>query len=278
MFSVKISENWIGRKSNMRLFAVLLMAAASLIMGATVSQAWAGGSEFEATEFKIEFNYTDQDVGVQAFIDGEPWRSVTIINPKWRTILAVKSIRSLAKQGVTELFLESGEPMLDEVSLQEFLHRFPQGPYRFFGTDVDGKFVRGKAEFTHVIPCGPSGLAAEGENTSDDPIVLSWLPVTEVVNLDSAFGNVTCEESEDLEIVAYRVETEWVEVLNEDTEDEEEIVHRFGIDLKPDQFSVTVPPEFIPAGQEYKFEVLAIEESGNQTLTELADLEAPEPE
>lgn len=270
MLSTKVRKKSTGKMKQMRLLAVLLALVVALILGTAFSQAWSGGSEFEVTEFKIEFNSTDQDVGVQAFIDGEPWRSVSIINPKWRTILAVKSIRSLARQGVTELFLESGEPTLDEVSLQQFLHRFPEGTYRFFGTDVDGKFVRGRAEFTHVIPCGPTGLAASrGANTPEDPIVLSWDPVTQVIDLDSTFDNLTCENSGDLEIVGYRVEAEW--------EDDNEVVHTFGIDLKPDQHSVTLPPEFIPAGQEYKFEVLAIEESGNQTLTELADgLETPE--
>ncbi len=31
---------------------------------------------------------------------------------------------------------------------------------------------------------------------------------------------------------------------------------------------MTVPPEFMDPGTEYKYEVLAIEASGNQTITE----------
>ena len=38
--------------------------------------------------------------------------------------------------------------------------------------------------------------------------------------------------------------------------------------LPPAATRVTVPGEFIQAKREYKFEVLAIEKSGNQTITE----------
>lgn len=31
---------------------------------------------------------------------------------------------------------------------------------------------------------------------------------------------------------------------------------------------MSVPPEFIEEGEEYQYEVLAIEQSGNQTITE----------
>ena len=40
------------------------------------------------------------------------------------------------------------------------------------------------------------------------------------------------------------------------------------VELPADATSLTVPPEFLVLGTDYKFEVLAIEESGNQTITE----------
>ncbi len=42
----------------------------------------------------------------------------------------------------------------------------------------------------------------------------------------------------------------------------------FTADVGPETTSVTVPPEFMEPGTEYKFEVLAIEASGNQTIAE----------
>ncbi len=73
---------------------------------------------------KIELNSTDQDAGVQAFIDADPWRIMDIFDPSGRMIFRATNRGSLAKQGGTELFLESGEPNLSEVPLEEFLERF----------------------------------------------------------------------------------------------------------------------------------------------------------
>lgn len=266
-------------KKHLRMLAIILVPVVALILGAAAPELWAGHHddddddeelEFEETWFNIEFNYSDQDLGVRGFVDGEPWKEVEIENPKGRTIAEIEAEKSMAKQGFAELFFESGEPPLNEVSIKKFLRRFPEGTYEFEGETIEGDEIEGEAEFTHVIPCGPENLSADG-----NPIVITWDPVTLVVDLNSTYNNVYCEDSDELEIVGYRVEAEWEEVLNEGTEDEEEVVHTFGVDLMADQSSVTLPPEFIPSGQEYKFEVLAIEASGNQTLTESEELEAP---
>lgn len=265
------------------MLAIILVPVVALILGAAAPELWAGNYdddddeelEFEETWFNIEFNFSDQDLGVRGFVDGEPWKEVEIENPKGRTIAEIEAEKSMAKQGFAELFFESGEPPLDEVSIKKFLKRFPEGTYEFEGETIEGDEIEGEAEFTHVIPCGPEGLQAAGSNTAGGPIVITWSFVTQVVDLNSTYDNVDCEDSDDLEIVGYRVEAEWEEVLNEGTEDEEEVVHTFGVDLMADQSSVTLPPEFIPSGQEYKFEVLAIEASGNQTLTESEELVAP---
>ncbi len=258
-----------GTKRHMRFLAILLVPVVALILGAASPELWAGDHEddeeleFEETWFNIEFNFSDQDLGVRGFVDGEPWKEVEIENPKGRTIAEVEAKKSMAKQGFAELFFESGEPPLNEVSIKKFLRRFPEGTYEFEGETIEGDEIEGEADFTWVIPCGPEGLSATGGNVAGDPIVITWSFVTQVVDLNSTFNNVTCvdpEDPEDLEIVGYRVEAEW--------EDEEEVVHRFGIDLEADQNQVTVPPGFIPSYQDYDFEVLAIEASGNQTITE----------
>lgn len=256
----------------MRTLGIFLVPVVALILVASAPTLWANDDEdeleFEESQFNIEFNSSDEDLGVRGFVDGEPWKEVEIEDPKGRTIAKVKAKKSMAKQGFAELFFESGEPTLEEVSIKKFLKRFPEGTYEFEGETVEGDEIEGEAEFTHVIPCGPEDLLATGANVPGDPIIITWSFVEQVVDLDeSEFENVMCKDSEDLEIVAYRVEVEW--------EDEDEVVHRFGIDLEDDQNFVTVPPEFIPSGQVYKFEVLAIEESGNQTITEADEAEAP---
>ena len=166
--------------------------------------------------------------------------------------------KSMKRQGFAELFFESSEPTLEEVSFKKFLKRFPEGTYEFEGDTIEGDEIEGEAEFTHVIPCGSEHLSAAGANTAIDPIVISWDFVTQVVDVDnSEFGDVRCMYSADLEIVGYRLEVEW--------EDDAEVVHLFGVDLKAAQNSVTVSPEFIPSGQDYQYEVMTVAVSGNQT-------------
>jgi hypothetical protein len=46
------------------------------------------------------------------------------------------------------------------------------------------------------------------------------------------------------------------------------IVEKFLITLPASKTRVTVPPEFLEPNTVYLFEVLAIEEGGNQTITE----------
>ncbi len=161
------------------------------------------------------------------------------------------------------MFFESGEPRLDEVSAQEFLDRFPEGKYRFFGRTVDGKFVKGRAEFTHVVPCAPVIVSAGLENGD---FIIRWAPVTQVVDPAQTNQNeVVCVDPEDLGIKEFEIDGYEVVVEGEDGD--------FSIKLPSDADSVTVPPE---AGTVEKLEVLAIEASGNQTITELVLVEQPE--
>ena len=51
---------------------------------------------------------------------------------------------------------------------------------------------------------------------------------------------------------------------------QEDPLRVFSADLTPDMTSIVIPASFMRPGFDYKFEVLAIEESGNQTLSESA--------
>ncbi|CAG7857165.1 hypothetical protein MCAMS1_01899 [biofilm metagenome] len=57
---------------------------------------------------KIELNSTDQDAGVQVFIDADPWKTINIFGPGDRMIFSAANRGKMAKQGGTELFLDSG--------------------------------------------------------------------------------------------------------------------------------------------------------------------------
>ncbi len=93
--------------------------------------------------------------GLQFFLDGEPWRSMTISDPTGRVIVDVDAEGRLKDWGLTELFSESNEPPFDEVPLAEFKERFPEGIYKFVGTTIEGERLVGKARLSHDIPNGP---------------------------------------------------------------------------------------------------------------------------
>jgi hypothetical protein len=226
--------------------APALALAAALIGGMGPA---AGGDEdkllFADARLIIEFNDTDQDVGIQLFVDGEPWKLLRAYDPKGRKILEIKGTRSLRTQGLTELFFESSEPSLDEVPLSEFLKRFPEGVYELEGVTIDGEEIEGEAIFTHAIPAGPVLLSPEEDELQDpQETVVEWEAVPDPP------GSA---------IKAYQVVvTELIAVLPK---------RSFSVFVPASVTSVTVPPEYLRPGAEYEFEVLAIEEGGNQTLS-----------
>ena len=184
----------------------------------------------------FEFNQTDNDLGVQVFLDGEAWKSLKITSPTGQVILEVSGRSSLGKIGLTELFFEGEEPSLDEVPLEEMLAHFPEGEYEFEGRTVDGEFLEGTAILSHKIPDGPA-IVSPSPDTPTDPAdtVIDWDPVSTPAGVN---------------VVAYQV-----------------IVGSFQITLPASKTSVKVPPELLEPGTTYLYEILAIEEGGNQTIT-----------
>lgn len=206
--------------------------------------------EFEEVRLIIEFNATDEDVGVQFFLDVDTWQSVRIFNPAGKEIFDARSKSSLLTQGGgTEMFVESNEPTLDELPLEEFFEIFPEGTYRFSGRTPEGARLSGETEFSHDIPAGPEILLpvvsedACAENVPI-PVVIDWNEVT--TNIDG----------DPIDIEAYEVIVEQDDL-------------NFDVILSADTGTVlTIPAELLEPGTEYEFEVLAIAENGNQTITE----------
>jgi hypothetical protein len=191
----------------------------------------------------FEVNATDGDAGLQVFLDGEAWRSVEVRSPDGRKIFAVDGKAQLRNLGLTELFSESDEPSFDDMPLEDILALFPEGDYSFSGTTVEGDRLVGTATLTHDIPAGPVVQSpAEGATVSPDAVVVTWVPVTQPAGID---------------ITAYQVIVE-----------REDPLRVFQVTLPASATSVTVPSEFMETGTDYKVEVLAIEASGNQTITE----------
>jgi len=234
-----------------RKLPVFLVGLLTLGLGTASPSGWAKGEMDEMplddAKMIIEFNSTDEDVGIQVFLDGEAWKEMTILTPDARRIFKVRGEGNVKVLGLTELFFESEEPSLDELPLEEFLALFPEGEYEFEGVTVDGIELEGAATFTHVIPAGPVIVwPTAGAVVDPSDAVIMWEPVTSTVT-----GSPT------IEIIGYQVIVE-----------QEEPLRVFSVDLPASATRVTVPAEFLQPGTPHKFEVLAIEVSGNQTISE----------
>lgn len=226
---------------------LLLVAVVTLLV--TAPELWA--IPFSKTKIIIEVNATDRDAGIQISVDAMGWKRLEVFDPNGQKILDVGASGSVEKQGVTEFFFESEEPSLEDVPLDELFARFPEGNYTFVGITVDGKTLNGKANFTHNIPAGPEIVfPAEGAVLFPNmPVVINWEPVTDPLpDTDSA-----------VTIVGYQVIVERLKP---------QPLRVFSVDLPASATQVSVAPEFIQANAEYRFEVLAIEASGNQTISE----------
>jgi len=238
--------------------AAALIAAPLLALtlhAAPLPLAEEGGVEIELDEAEvfIEFNSTDGDFGIQFFWDGEAWDKMRVLDDDERCVLRVRAARNVGRHGLTEGFFESNEPPVSQVSMEEFLARFPEGEYEFEGRTLEGDELEGETEFTHVIPAPPDNLfPADGDEIDPNlPLTASFDAVTEDVNGDP------------IEPVLYELVVE--------SEDENEFLRIFSMTIRGDEAnpSADIPAQFLEPGGEYKLEVIVQEESGNRTISEV---------
>lgn len=202
----------------------------------------------------IEHNATDLDTGFQGFIDSEGWRSLEMTGPDGR-LLSFKAKGELGELGLTELFFETVEPANADVPIEEVLAALPEGNYLISGRGMEAGERTGRtsgtALLTHNIPAGPELLTpAAGSVVSLSGVTMSWEPVTQTIT------------GEPVTIIAYQL------IVEKDVEPHPNMIGKFGLSmyLPPSVTSITLPDGFLEPGTGYAWEVLAIEESGNQTL------------
>jgi hypothetical protein len=198
---------------------------------------------------KFEINDTDGDGGVQVFLDADEWREMSIFDPSGRRIFTSTARGRLGELGGTELFLESGEPPFTELPLDELLELWPAGRYRFSGVSIDGESIVGSARLTHDLPDGPTLVSPLDGGPPQDPdhTVIRWERV------DPPNGSP---------IIGYQVL-----VVQPDTGLRALPKITLDVMMPPTATSMVVPPGFLQPDTEYEWEVLAIEQGGNQTLS-----------
>ena len=111
-----------------------------------------------------------------------------------------------------------------------------------------------KATFTHNIPDGPAIISPREDDVVDlNAVVIAWEPVTsppgiEIVAYELFFAPEDPEEGDPLPVLDIDLALELPSTVTE----------------------FRIPPELLMPGTEYVFEMLAIEVSGNKTITEVA--------
>ncbi len=235
----------------MRRLPVLFVALIALILGFATPDASAGKKKKKTEDAEValsiakiywEYNSSGPDLGVHVMLDGEDWKSMKIFHENGKLLFSVEGKQGYKKLGMTELFFEGAEPNLNDVELEDLLDLFPEGEYEFEGLTVDGDEIEGEALFSHAIPDGPD--VSDTGDVSGSTLVIMW---DEVTSPPDGFPD------EEITIVGYQV-----------------IVGSFQVTLPASARQCTVPPEFVDSLEsgEHGFEVLAIDESGNQSITE----------
>ena len=250
-------------------FVILLSAV--VLTAATVNAGFAPGSLGERparaaagsaavvplkdAKLNIEHNATDEDTGFQGFVDSEGWRRLEVRGPGG-PVLAFEARGTLAKLGLTELFFESVEPENADVPIDEMLAKLPQGNYTIAGpAQENGKSAgrtSGTAWLTHDIPAGPTLVSpAEGATVPVRGVVARWKPVSKTIT------------GEPVTIIAYQL------IIEKDVEPHRHMIGKLGLSIYVPRSvtSIAVPNGFLEPRTAYKLEVLAIERSGNQTLS-----------
>ena len=265
MFATNLRENSKGKKKCLRLLTILLLTAVAVFftMGETAlaKRKKKNSEELDEAKVFIEWNSTDTDYGIQFFWDSLGFTRMMVFNHRGKKVLDVNTKKNLKAQGLTEAALESVEPPADEVSMEEFFARFPEGDYEFWGKSIEGGWLFGEAEFTHDLV------------TPVDIILGSW----PTISWEPGEAVAAAEENGDeVEAVRYEIVVELVVLVVDEDGEEDEQVYKNTATFPGDADEYTVPQEFLDliaaAGDdvdELKVEIVADEESGNRTITEL---------
>lgn len=213
---------------------------------------------FAEAEIFVELNDTDGDLGLHASIDGDPWTHLEIEGPNEKALLYILSRGRLRAQGLTQLAFESAEPTFDELSPAAFFKRFPEGVYEIEGRGLRGVEYESDAVLSHVLAAPPGNILLSGTPAAADcdadplpglfaPVVIDWDPVTTSHPTIGRTGPVTLNR--------YQLFVEGPDVS-------------FAIDLSPSVTEFEVPMGLTRSGEEYKFEIIAQTDSGNNTAVE----------
>ena len=198
----------------------------------------------------------------------------------------------MARQFITETFNESAEPLCwypdedDEeygenvVTLEQFIDRWTDGKYHFFGIGERWETSYGKAKLTFNLPAAPMELNWEEDDDEEDEVEgeISWLPGVDLGECadeddidDLLADGVLPMHPADVEVVRWEV------VLEPDVEDGDIIGSmKYVVSIPGDaDLEVEVPDDYLatlPPNTPAKIEIGAIGIDDNATFSEEGDI------
>ena len=235
----------------MRRFGLSCMTLSAALL---VAAGPAAAVPLKDAKLNIEHNATDADTGFQGFVDSEGWRRLDVRGPGG-PVARFQARGAFAQLGLTELFFESVEPANADVPIGDMLGKLPEGRYTIAGlAQENGRAGRtsGVAWLTHDIPAGPTlHSPAEGATVPVRGALARWSPVSTTIT------------GAPVKIIAYQL------IIEKDVEPHPHMIGKLGLSmyLRPSVTKMRIPNGFLEPGSAYKWEVLAIERSGNQTLS-----------
>ena len=246
-------------KQMLKRAAVLLpLLAATPILAEVCTVPEGTGRDINHANLFIEDNAGDGDIGVHGYFDDHGWTELCVFDPAGTLILQVSPLGRMGDLGIAGVFFESREPEYAEWDFAALKAAWPEGNYALRAQGHDGELMTGAALFTHALPTMPVIVtpATVPEPEDGPPVVpvadlrVEWQPVTQTQD----GGPVT--------IRAYQL---WVN--KENHEDKHGFSRpKFEVHVSADVTSFVVPAAFFDADSLYEIEVVAIEESGNQTI------------
>lgn len=184
----------------------------------------------------IEINATDGDIGLHALFDADQWKQARILGPGHTPLFKTQVSHGLRKQGLTENFFESAEPVCEAalaedpdevvVTLTEFLQRFPAGDYAFRLQALEGEWLTGSTTLSHAIPAAPVDIEFDGRR-------VSWAygdDLGECTTVPSGF-----EVADETDLVGYEVAVE----------PDDEALFRFTALVPNGSNAITVPLDYL---------------------------------
>ena len=232
------------------------MKIATLLIATSLAALAEDPSKLKEAKLIIEHNATDNDTGFQGAIDSEGWQKLNVTGPNG-LVLSFEGHGALGTLGVTELFFETVEPGNAQVSVKDMLAKLPAGNYLLTGRRMENGQsageVSGIATFTHTIPAGPELLAPAREATinAGNDVTMKWGAVTRTIT------------GEPVKIIAYQL------IVEKDEAPHPRMIGKFALNVRfPSTVtSMELPEGFLQPDTKYKWEVLAVEKGGNQTLS-----------